>query len=171
MRRSRPLTVLLAAVVMVFATMGSAAPAQASGPAYKIQFNYSGLCLTVYNGSPMGSAAMQWNCDGYANGRWAFDFVGSYAKIRNLSNGRCLTVYNGSDYGSTVMLWNCDGYDNGLWLGRILTNAGGRDWYELINKATAECLTIHFGSYQLGAEAVLGSCAPSNPYNLVTWYV
>lgn len=171
MPRIRSLTSLLVLIAGLAAAVAlPAQPALAAGPQYKIDVLHSRLCVTVYNGSPMGSSAMQWNCDGFANGRWTFDFVGDYAKIRNVGSGMCLTVYNGSGPGAAVMQWNCDGFDNGLWFGRFINHSNGHDWYDLINKATGWCLTIDSYGLSLGTPTVLGSCSPSASNNRFTWY-
>jgi hypothetical protein len=188
--RSFATVVTLAALLaagLVTAPAHAAEPRNSvAAPVYKIEFRHSGLCLTVYNWAPMGHQAMQWNCDGYANGRWTFEFVdATWAKIRNVHSGKCLTVYNGSTWASPVMQWNCDGYPNGLWSGRKVQTAGGRDWYILQNQMYVTnsdgsqsrlCLNISsLGPAPLGRPTILGTCgvpaANSPPYpNQATWY-
>lgn len=168
----------IAALTMIAATVNlSGSPARAdsdrvAAPVYEIEFQHSGLCLTVYNGAPMGSQAMQWNCDGYANGQWTFEFVDEfYAKIRNVHSGKCLTVYAGATWASPVMQWNCDGYANGLWYGQLVEQgSSGRDWYILYNKAVGLCLNISAIGPALGRPTILSGCAPTNFANKVTWY-
>jgi hypothetical protein len=178
MRRTRPFATaltfaaVLAASLVATPAQPATADAQIAAPVYEIEFQHSRLCLTVYNGSPMGSQPMQWNCDGYANGQWMFEFVdSSWAKIRNVHSGMCLTVYAGATWASPVVQWNCDGWANGLWSGRYIERSGGRDWYALRNKEAGLCLNISvLGPQPLGRLAILSGCAPTTYNNKATWY-
>jgi hypothetical protein len=134
----------------------------------------------VPNSTANGIQTVQWNCDGFANGTWFFDWTdGGWAKLRNVYSQKCLTVYNGAVQNSQVMQWNCDGYANGQWKGERIGvgyfDGVKRDIYQLRNRATGLCLNAQGANDVNGSGMILWSCGPIEPgvYNsnmLLTWY-
>jgi|tagenome__1003787_1003787.scaffolds.fasta_scaffold19525392_1 cytolethal distending toxin subunit A len=126
------------AIASLLAIAGRPSTAAASvfqGPAFTMQNQLSGKCLTPAGGSVGENALIvQYTCDGHPSRSWTFQDGG---RLRNVNSGKCLTPAGGSVGDNVIIVqYTCDTHPSRYWTiengqvrnvysGKCLSPAGG----------------------------------------------
>jgi hypothetical protein len=167
MRIRRAVAALVATSISAMGLVVAAQPAQAYPPApgyILLQNAGSGLCVTVYPGSPLlnGADVVQFGCHGWYEQWWKPVYVGNgYYHFVNYGSGKCLDVRDGVNADRTpVQQWDCTSTPGMAWkapngltdgiVTRLTSRIGGR------------CLDVRDGSLAEFAVIQIYRCTANN---------
>lgn len=144
----RGLSVLGAAVLLVFVAGSAAAAPIQPGQSAPITGVHSGRCLDVLDSSTSnGTQAQLWDCTGAANQTWTYT---SSQQLMVYGN-KCLDANGqGTSNGTAAVIWDCNGQPNQQWN----VNADGT----VTGVQSGLCLDVDGAGTANGTKVHLWSC-------------